>query len=397
MQINLQKLAHPVARLSDAFKKSFGETPRVFRAPGRVNLIGEHTDYSDGFVFPAAIDFFTWAAIVPRSDRRIRINSFDFDETIEFGLDDPQNGPSHHWSDYVRGVALVLQNSGFRLNGANLMIHGEVPLGSGLSSSAALEVASGNALLVSSNLPVDPVALAKICQKAEQQFVGSMVGIMDQFISSNGRRGHALMLDCRSLDYQLVPLKPGTSLIVCNTMVKHDLATGEYNVRRSECEAGVRHLAQAMPNRKISALRDVTMEDLETYGAGLPPVIFKRCRHVISEDDRVLKSVKILEAGDIAGFGILMAASHRSLRDDFAVSCRELDLMVEVATPYALGARMTGGGFGGCTINLVRQEAAEDFQQKVSHEYQNATGIKPEIYICNAADGAQEVTPEMDS
>ena len=362
-----------------------------------MNLIGEHTDYSDGFVFPAAIDFFTWAAIAPRNDRRIRVNSFDFGETVEFGLDDPQMGPSHHWSDYVRGVALVLGNSGFSLRGADLMIHGEVPLGSGLSSSAALEVACGNGFLASSDFPVDRIALAKICQKAEQQFVGSMVGIMDQFISSNGRRGHALMLDCRSLDYQLVPLKSEVSLIVCNTMVKHDLATGEYNVRRAECEAGVKHLAQALPNRHIAALRDVTMEELEKYGADLPPVIFKRCRHVISEDDRVLKSVKILEMGDIPGFGVLMAASHRSLRDDFEVSCRELDIMVEIATPGALGARMTGGGFGGCTINLVIQEAAADFQQKVSHEYQKATGIKPEIYICNAADGAQEVTPGMDS
>ena len=396
MKKNIQKLAHPVTQLCDAFEQSFGQTPRVFRAPGRVNLIGEHTDYSDGFVFPAAIDFFTWVAIAPRKDRRIRVNSFDFEETVEFGLDDPQAGPSHHWSDYVRGVALALENSGFRLQGADLMIHGEVPLGSGLSSSAALEVASGNGLLASSNLPVDRIELAKICQKAEQEFVGCMVGIMDQFISSNGRRGHALMLDCRSLDYQLVPLQPEINLIVCNTMVKHDLATGEYNVRRAECEAGVQHLAQAMPNRKISALRDVTMEELEKYGADLPASIVKRCRHVISEDDRVLKSVKILEAGDIAGFGTLMAASHRSLRDDFEVSCRELDIMVEIATPTALGARMTGGGFGGCTINLVRQEAAMEFQQKISDEYQKAIGIKPEIYICNAADGAQEVPPGMD-
>ncbi len=393
----IQRLAHPVAQLKDAFKKSFGQSPRIFRAPGRVNLIGEHTDYSDGFVFPTAIDFFTWAAIAPRQDRRIRVNSFDFDETVEFGLDEPQAGPSHHWSDYVRGVALALENNGARLRGADLMVHGEVPLGSGLSSSAALEIASGNGFLAASNIAIDPVALAKTCQRAEQQFVGSMVGIMDQFISSNGRLGHALMLDCRSLAYELVPLNPEISLVVCNTMVKHDLATGEYNVRRAECEAGVKQLAEAMPNRKISALRDVTMGDMEKHGDELPSTIFKRCRHVITENHRVLESVKMLKEGDVAGFGRLMAASHKSLRDDFEVSCRELDLMVEIAAPKALGARMTGGGFGGCTINLVKNDDASDFRRVVGGKYQKETGIKPEIYICNVAEGAREVTSEMDS
>ena len=365
---------------------------RVFRAPGRVNLIGEHTDYNDGFVMPAAIGFYTWVAAAPRADRMLTVRSENFGGVVEVSLDAIPQGATNHWSDYVRGVAGVLERAGHRLRGADLLIKGEVPMGAGLSSSAAIEVGTGTALMALSGLPADGVALARFCQQAEHEYVGTRCGIMDQFISANGRAGHALMLDCRSLTFQLAPLAGPVSLVICNTLVKHELATGEYNVRRAECEAGVRHIARSKAG--IKALRDVTLDELERFGHDLTPVIRQRCRHVIGENARVVAAAAALAANDLAEFGRLMGESHASLRDDYQVSCPELDVMVELAQAQdgVLGARMTGGGFGGCTVNLVRAERVDAFRAAVGEGYRKATGHAPEIHVCTAADGAREVS-----
>lgn len=363
------------------------EGQRIYRAPGRVNLIGEHTDYNDGFVMPAAIDLYTQVTITPRDDRRLLFRSKSFCDDAEFDLDEPDPLAAGHWSDYVRGVAVTLERAGFRLKGAELEIRSTLPIGAGLSSSAALEVAAGYALLDNSGIEIDRTELAKLCQQAENDFVGMRCGIMDQFIACFGQAGPALMLDCRSLEYRLLPLPPGVRLVICNTMVKHELAASEYNNRRAECEAGVRHFAKFVPS--VSSLRDVTMNDLESYERDLPEVIYKRCRHVITENARVLKAAIALERSDLNAFGVLMAASHRSLRDDYEVSCAELDTMVDLATQLegVYGARMTGGGFGGCTINLVKADRVAEFTQDVARGYEDATGLVPEIYVCSTAAG----------
>ncbi len=365
---------------------------RIYRAPGRVNLIGEHTDYNDGFVMPAAIDFSTWVAISPRDDRVVSVYSENFHEHANFDLDDATPQPKKHWSDYVKGVAVTLEQSGYRLRGAQLHIRGDVPIGAGLSSSAAIEVATGYALLTNSGFAISHTELAQICQRAESEFVGMRCGIMDQFISCHGQKGKALLLDCRSLEYELLPLSDQARLVICNTMVKHELAGGEYNKRRAECEEGVGHLAQRLPG--VRALRDVTAADLESHGRDLPELIYRRCRHVVTENARVIKAAAALERNDLSDFGRLMDESHRSLRDDYEVSCEELNLMVALAgaLPGVYGARMTGGGFGGCSVNLVASESVGEFKRRVADEYQKATGLAPEIYVCNLADGAEEMT-----
>jgi len=372
------------------FRRTYGSDPLLFRAPGRVNLIGEHTDYNDGFVMPAAIDFYTWVAISRRDDSVINIRSHAFNEAVAISLDRVLE-PKGKWHDYVVGVIDEILLSGKGIRGADMLIHSEVPIGSGLSSSAAVEVASGISLLAANKYPIDRKELALLCQRAENNFVGMRCGIMDQFASCNGTRDHALMLDCRSLDFTLLPLSPASRLVICNTMVRHELASGEYNRRRQECEEGVRILSSFIPG--IKALRDETMRQLESYRDQLPELIYRRCRHVVSENDRVQQAASLLRQGDLSGFGRLMAQSHASLRDDYEVSCRELDMMVEIARrqPGVYGARMTGGGFGGCTVNLVATEKAESFRGEVAAEYQQAIGLKPDVYISSAADGAAQV------
>ena len=372
------------------FQKIYGRRPEVYRAPGRVNLIGEHTDYNDGFVMPAAINFFTWLAISRRSDATINIRSRAFSEPVTIVLNGDLR-PRHAWSDYVVGIIDQIRQSGKKLAGADILIQSEVPMGSGLSSSAAIEVAAGFSLLSTNQYAVDRTELALLCQRAENLFVGMRCGIMDQFISCNGTVDHALMLDCRSLDFRLLPLAPSSRMVICNTMVKHEHASGEYNKRRDECETGVLILREFIPG--IRALRDVSTRQLEQYREKLPETIYRRCRHVVTENDRVQRAAKALEQHDMKQFGTLMAQSHASLRDDYEVSSRELDSMVEIASrqPGILGARMTGGGFGGCTINLVEASHAETFRDNVAEEYKRATGLSPEIYISTAADGANQV------
>jgi galactokinase len=381
-------------QLLDEFKVRFGTAASIYRAPGRVNLIGEHTDYNDGFVLPAAIDFYCWAAVAPRRDRKLVIHSENFNETVEAGLDSLSPLEKKHWANYPLGVAWALAQAGKRLTGANLYISGEVPLGAGLSSSAAVEVAIGFALLNQSGLAVERAELARLCQKAENEFVGAHVGIMDQFVSCFGRASHALLLDCRSLQYEFVKLPLDLQLVICNTMVRHELASGEYNARRAECEEGVRILRIVLP--EIRALRDVTLTQLEKHVRILPAKVFVRCRHVITENARVKSAVGAFQRGESKALGPLMQDSHRSLRDDYEVSCRELDLMVEIATaqPGLIGARMTGGGFGGCTINLVESAAVSDFKRNVGAEYSSETGLTPEIYVSPASEGAQQMALE---
>ena len=356
-----------------------------------MNLIGEHTDYNDGFVLPAAIEFHCWVAAAPCADTKIVIHSENLNETAEASLESICPATKGHWSNYPVGVAWALKEAGKRVCGANLLVTSDVPLRAGLSSSAAIEVAVGFALLHQIGVGIDLAELAQLCQKAENEFVGAHVGIMDQFVSCHGRASHALLLDCRSLEYRLVKLPSGIQLVICNTMVKHEIGSSQYNVRRAECEEGVRALSKVLPG--IRALRDVTLAQLETHRALLNPTVYSRCRHVISENDRVQSAVRVFESGNVRSLSPLMRESHRSLRDDYEVSCKELDLMVEIAAaqPGVIGARMTGGGFGGCTINLVESGAVGAFKQNVAAKYLAQTGLTPEIYVSPAADGVQQV------
>jgi len=373
------------------FERRFGTQPRVFRAPGRVNLIGEHTDYNDGFVMPSALGLSTFVAIGPRTDRKLVIYSEEFPGHFEFDLDHLPETRTGAWCDYVLGVASVLRQQGHKLAGANLLVHGEVPIGAGLSSSAALEVSSALAILSLNDTRLPLPEIAKLCRTAENTFVGAKVGIMDQFVSCMGKAGHAFFLDCRSLDFKFVPIPPGLQFVVCNTMVKHDLATGAYNTRREECEEGVRAFAKWDP--AIRALRDVSVDLLDRQANDLPTTIWKRCSHIVHENKRTLNAARALTEGDLAKVGRLMRESHDSLRDLYEVSCRELDVMVESAEglPGFCGGRMTGGGFGGCTVNLVREENAEAFAKQIAERYREATGIRPQVYLCSAEDGAQEL------
>jgi galactokinase len=375
--------------LAVLFEKKFRVQPRIFRAPGRVNLIGEHTDYNDGYVMPAAVGFSTYVAIAARSDRKLVIHSQELPGDFEFDLDHLPEKRVGAWCDYVVGVASVLRQQGHKLAGANLLVHGKVPIGAGLSSSAALEVSSALALLSLTGTILPLPEVAQLCRRAENSFVGARVGIMDQFVSCMGKAGHAFFLDCRSLEFKLVPIPSGLQLVVCNTMVKHDLATGAYNTRRDECEEGVRAFAKWDP--AIHALRDVSVDLLDQHANDLPTTIWKRCSHVVHENQRTLDAARALTEGDVARVGNLMRESHNSLRDLYEVSCRELDFMVEAAQglPGFCGGRMTGGGFGGCTINLVREENAGDFAKRIAERYREATGIRPQVYLCSAEDGAQ--------
>jgi galactokinase len=353
-----------------------------------VNLIGEHTDYNDGFVMPAAIDFSCYSAIEGRADVTLSIYSEQFQESIEFDLNRLAGPPRKHWSDYIRGVAAILQGEGYPLKGANLFIDGQVPMGSGLSSSAAIEVATALALTSLAGVTVPLRELARLCQRAENTYTGARCGIMDQFVSCFGKQDYALMLDCRSLESTYLKLPSNILLVICNTMVRHELAAGAYNERRASCERSVDAIRQFLPN--VRALRDLTIEDLEKYPSVLSDVDFRRCRHVITENARVNEAKAALQDSDLMRFGQLMYLSHDSLDRDYEVSCRELNLMVDLARKVAgvYGARMTGGGFGGCTINLVETQVVSEFRTSVAREYEHVTGLSPQIFVSHLAGGA---------
>jgi galactokinase len=368
-----------------------GNSPLRFAAPGRVNLIGEHTDYSGGFVMPVAIDFRTLATIRPRSDGRILLYSENMAEQVSYAADPLPTAARHHWSDYPMGVAWSLAQEGVRVGGFELSMAGNVPLGAGLSSSASIEVATALALLALAGVTMPLEAIALACQRAENRFVGAQSGIMDQFIACAGQQDHALVLDCRSLQYRLLPIPAHVRLVICNSMVKHEHAGGQYNARRAEVEEGTRILHRCHPS--IETLRDATEAQLMDCRQQMPDNVFRRCRHIITENKRVELAALALEHGDLPAFGALMAEAHRSIRDDFEVSCIELDTLVEIASGIAgcYGARMTGGGFGGCTVNLVEEDKAEQFRESIHAGYRAATGSDADIYLCRASAGAAQV------
>jgi galactokinase len=381
-----------VSGIKKLHEERFGQEPVLFMAPGRVNLIGEHTDYADGFVMPAAIDFATLAAISPNPNGNATVFSINFGESIHRPLDKIGTHGSHHWSDYPFGVLSILQQEGIDVPGFDLTLDGNVPLGAGLSSSASIEVASMLAMLhvAEASLPLQKIAL--LCQRAENDYVGAPCGIMDQFVSCCGAADHALLLDCRSLEYRLAPIPKHLSLVICNTMVKHSHAGGEYGTRRAEVEEGTALLRRHRP--EIRLLRDATVEDLERWGHEMPPNVLKRCRHIITENIRTVAAADALEANDLDTLGRLMAEAHASYRDDFEASCREADIMVELAIKQAgcVGARLTGGGFGGCTVNLVESANAERFATNIADGYKETTNIQPEIYQSHASAGAHKLT-----
>ena len=406
---NLDKKSNQISFITQKFKETFGGPPTfIAAAPGRVNLIGEHTDYNDGYVFPVAIDKYINIAARKRPDRRVTLHALDVDDSWEFNLDTldaiPPQAPA--WSHYLIGVASLLQTSGREIAGIDAVITGNVPIGAGLSSSAALSVAATLAFLTAgSELETVESAdnkkkLAALCQRVEHEFVDVKCGIMDQTISLLGRENHALFLDCRSLEYEHVPLNLGEHAIaICDTKVKRELAASEYNKRRAECERGVDILSRWIPG--ISSLRDIALTDFKKHEEELPALTQKRCRYVIEENARVLEAVSVLKRrsqsasaetdASLIQFGNLMNASHNGLRDDYEVSCKELDLLTDIARNIkgVIGSRMTGAGFGGCTVSIVHQDALEIFQTRVTTEYHQQTGVEPEIYLCNISDGAQ--------
>jgi galactokinase len=362
----------------------------IVRAPGRVNLIGEHTDYNGGFVMPAAIQLAATISLVPRSNQTLVVHSDAANETVSLDLSTPLQ-PQHHWSDYVAGVAAVLIDAGHDIHGGDMRISSDVPRGAGLSSSAALEVAAGFAMLTATGEPIERLTLAKWCQTAENDFVGARCGIMDQYVACFGQPDTALVLDCQSLQSRQVSLSSDVSIVVLNTMVKHAIATGEYNARRRECEMAAETLAATVPHCKT--LRAVTTSDLAEHGHCLAPNLLKRATHVVTENARVLEAALALQRGDLRKVGELMSDSHRSLRDDFEVSCAELDLMVGLAAtePGLIGTRMTGGGFGGCTVSLVDRSAATQFLASMQQRYEDTTGMRPDGWICTASSGVEQL------
>lgn len=378
--------------LQQVFKEIFPDAtdPVIVQAPGRVNLIGEHTDYNDGFVLPMAINAHILLAGSVRNDSEVHIYSIDFQAKSTFNLKNFIFSQEAPWSNYIRGVcAMFLEFT--ELKGMNIVLQGDIPHGAGLSSSAALEV--GTALLIRNlhGLNTDKIDLIKLAQRAENEFVGVQCGIMDQFISMLGKAGHALFLDCRSLDYQLVPA-PFTEakIMVVNSGVKRGLVDSEYNLRREQCQAAVEALKPLLP--EITALRDVCLEHLPLIEQ-LPGELSKRARHVVTENQRVLDAVELFKAGNIEAFGRLMNESHASLRDDYQVSCPQLDILVELAqsVPGTFGSRMTGAGFGGCTVTLVHNSSVAKLTDVILNEYYQKTGIMPKIYLYSPSDGAKQL------
>jgi len=367
------------ASLGDVFRRQFGREPEfVSEAPGRVNLIGEHTDYNEGFVLPMAIDRTVAVAAAPADGKTVRVYSADFDARDEWRADAPRRTGRREWRDYVRGVAWAMLDGGYELQGADLAIAGDVPQGAGLSSSAALEVAVAGALSVVSGRVVEPRELAVLCQKAENQFVGVQCGIMDQLTAARAKAGHALLIDCRSHEIEHVRLPDDLAIVVVDSKVARALGETAYNERREECAAAALVLG-------VGSLRDASEGDVER----LPEPLRRRTRHVVSENRRVLEAVAALRKDDVGRFGQLMYESHASLRDDFEVSTAELDLLVELAsgTEGVVGARLTGAGFGGCTVNLLEREAVGRFDAAVVEPYRVKTGLAAETFICAAVSG----------
>jgi galactokinase len=383
--------------MTDRFRKLYGsaEGMRVFRAPGRVNLIGEHTDYSFGFVLPVALDLATYIATAPSADGKLRMYSEFRKEMREWNAAEiGALAPARHWTDYPIGVAVELVRAGFAVEPANLLIRSTVPEGSGLSSSAALEVSAALALL--SGRAMDPLDLARLCQRAERNFVGMPCGIMDQYISVFGREHSAVEIDCRSLGHRFVELPAGITFVAVNTMVKHALAGSAYRERVAECAAAVAGIKEKFPG--VESLRDVSPAQLESVADSLPAVVERRARHVVTENARVGRFIEASARGDLALMGKLLVESHRSLQHDYEVSCAELDFLVDTALAIdgVFGSRMTGGGFGGCTVTMLRPDAVARFGQEMARAYQRQFHATPQVYACRPSAGAGEVTDSED-
>ena len=380
------------AQLGRQFELRYGAKPRLFSAPGRVNLIGEHTDYNDGFVLPMAIDRRTFVAGSVRPDTRIVVHSLNADSTVELDLARPGPTRRNSWLDYVEGTARALIERGFRVAGANLLVHSDVPAGAGLSASAALELSVGYALaaLGGASEP-DPVQLALAGQAAEHQYVGTRCGIMDQYIAALGQAEHALLIDCRSLGFERVPLELGTAyVLICDTRVKHELSSSAYNERREQCEAGVRLIAQELPD--VRALRDVSVSAFAALKGRLPELLERRCRHVVGENARTLAAAAALKGGRLDELGRLMSASHASLQGDYEVSCAELDEAVAAAAaePGVYGSRMTGGGFGGCTVTVLERSAVDRVSAAIACRLEARFRASPQFFVSLACDGVRE-------
>jgi galactokinase len=370
-------------KVTAGFMENFGATPDlIVRAPGRVNLIGEHTDYNDGFVLPMAVNRAVFIAARARQDRQVSLCALDMAETINFDLDQITHTDAG-WAEYIKGMASVLQQDGFGLRGWEGVMAGDIPIGAGLSSSAALELATARTFAAVSGLPWNGVEMAKLAQRAENQWVGVNCGIMDQMISATGEAGHALLIDCRSLDTDSVPLPPATSVVILDTATRRGLVDSAYNERRQQCETAAAFFG-------VPALRDVTFQEFESRSSGLDPLTMRRARHIISENERTLEAAKVMQQGDAVKLGRLMVNSHHSMRDDFEISNKELNLMVEIALlqPGCYGARLTGAGFGGCAVALVQAGDAQNFAETVARQYEHEAGLTPQIYICEATDGA---------
>jgi len=384
----------------EALKRCHGEktgdaAARVFQAPGRVNLLGEHTDYSGGFCMPAALNFNTLVAATPRTDGLLRLHSMDFKETVKIQLselDDWRTSQGEgHWSAYPAGVAWSLLERGVGVTGADLTMQGNVPPGAGLSSSASVEVASATALLALAGVSLAKAEVALACQRAENVYVGAPCGIMDQFISASGVAGNALAIDTRALTAELAPIPGALRLVVCNSMVRHSVGGGEYGERRSQVEEAAEAIGRVHP--RVKQLRDATLAQLEEAKGTMSLEAYLRGRHVITDSQRVLDGVAALRAGDVARFGKLMDEAHVSFRDDFRASCEECDLLVQLAQalPGCLGSRLTGGGFGGCTVSLVEADVADGFAASLQAEYRQRSGVMADIFVCEIADGAGEL------
>lgn len=369
-------------------KQRFGLEGRAFGAPARVNLIGEHTDYTGGFVMPMAIDFTTVAVVSPRDDGQAVFYSLNFDEEVSYDIASLGRTARGHWSDYPLGVVWSLAQEGIAVGGFSMSLSGNVPVGAGLSSSASLEVATAMALLAHAGKELPLKTVATLCRRTENEFVGAKSGIMDQFIVAGGVAGRVMLLDCRSLEFELLPLPSEVRIVICNSMVQHAHAGGEYGDRRDEVEAGQAVLQQSRPGIKL--LRDATLADLEACKDKMNATSFARCRHIISENARVTEAKGALLRGDVKRFGALMVEAHASMRDDFGASAPEVDTLVEIAVrqPGCFGARITGGGFGGCTVNLVEADKAESFVEAVRNEYKAALGISADCFVSAPVDGA---------
>jgi galactokinase len=383
------------AQVKRAFRAEFGHAPAyVARAPGRVNLLGEHVDYNDGFVLPAAIDRATYVAFSPSEDEQVTVRALDFEQRADFSAQTLKTKRQSDgsallgWAKYPAGVAWALSQNGQTVGGMHALFSSAVPRGAGLSSSASVELAFAMAWMTLGGWRLPAMQLALLCQRAENEYVGVNCGIMDQFAAACGEKDRLLLLDCRSLEYRSLELPGGVDIVIADTTIRHSHTTSAYNDRRAACEEAARVLQHELPN--VSSLRDISVDDFNRLSTKLPPQIEKRARHVVEEIERTRQAVTLLESGDLRGFGLAMNACHASLRDLYEVSCPEADAMARIAQSLegCYGARLTGGGFGGCTVNLVARHATELFVKMLAPAYESETGLHPDIYICRASAGA---------